>query len=98
MGLGFHRIPEKDQYIDFSFSDPGADLLVASQWSAHEFGDWNTQRLFQQLSCSAGGIKPVHGKNRLVVDCPFDKFSLFVVVCDQGDAFVSIHLIDTAHT
>ena len=39
----FQRIPEKDQEVDLIVNDHRADLLIAAQWAALQFCDFEIQ-------------------------------------------------------
>jgi hypothetical protein len=45
--MGLERVPEEDQQVERALDDPGADLLVATQWSALQRVDGNRQVLLQ---------------------------------------------------
>src|SRR3990172_8041978 len=91
MRHGLERIPEKDQEIDLVVDDPGADLLVTSQWPTLQSDDLEVKFLFQNLACGAGCKDLVMRQKIAVESSPLDQVAFLVVMCNQGDLLVMFH-------
>ena len=63
--VGLERVPEEDQQVERLLGDPGADLLVATQWSALQLVDGDRQVL--QSSNSAFSLSWATSAMRFVV-------------------------------
>jgi len=46
VGLRLERVPEKDEKVDLTVGYLGADLLIAAQRPALQFGNFKTKLLF----------------------------------------------------
>src|SRR3972149_189724 len=78
------RGPEKDEKINLAIDNRGADLLIAPQRSTLEFGNFETQFLFQYPTGCAGGIDLVVSQERSIIFGPFNQILLLIVVRNKG--------------
>jgi hypothetical protein len=90
--LHLERIPEEDQQIELTLSDHRPDLLVAAEWPALQFVDAHPQLTLEERPGGPGGIQVMLSQERTVVSRPFQEILLLVVVRDQGDPFLLLHV------
>src|SRR5262245_18822923 len=83
--LRLERIPEEDEQIDRALGDPGSDLLVAAERSAHQPGDLEPQLVLQQGPGRPGGNQVVLRQRGAVELRPAQQLDLLVVVSDECD-------------
>lgn len=87
VGLSGERIPEKDESVEFSFGNPRADLLVATQRTAEKTLYGKSEPGLKEAARGAGCIKMVAGKRARVERGPLDQIFLTMIVRDQHEMF-----------
>lgn len=92
VGLGFERVPEEDQEVDFVLGDLCADLHVSAEGAALEFVNLEPEFLLQEAAGGAGGVDLVGGEGALIELGPLQEIALHVVMGDEGDLLNAIHL------
>lgn len=93
MWLLCERVPEEDQQINFMLGYLRPNLLVASQGSALELVNLNTQLLFQYLAGGSRCKQFMLNQQRGIVSCPFQEIMFFIIVRHKGDSFFVFHNI-----
>jgi len=83
VGLWLEWIPEEDQTINSTFCDTGADLLVATQWTAVELADLEPELTLEQLASGAGRVQLVCSQEIAIEAGPLQQIAFLVVVRDQ---------------
>jgi hypothetical protein len=89
--MRLERIREKDDEIDSSLDDRGADLLIATERSAGEASDIETKLRSEDRARRAGCEEIVVQKNASVAANPVEEIVLAVIVSDQSDVLSGVH-------
>ena len=90
VGLGLHWVPEKDQDINFTFRDHGANLLIAAQRATEQASYFLVECFFNEAACGTCGVELVPFQNITIVDSPLNEVVFFMVVCNQRDALLRL--------
>src|SRR5438067_9730804 len=69
--------------MNSTLCDTGADLLVATQWTAVELADLQPELTLEQLTGSAGRVQLVFRQEIAVEAGPLQQVAFLVVVRDQ---------------
>ncbi len=85
--LRLERVPEKHQQIDPPFGDPCADLLIATERSAHGALHRQAQALIEQHPGGAGRDQLMPFQAWALALGPAQQMLLAVIMGDQRDAF-----------
>jgi hypothetical protein len=89
--MRLERIREKDDEINSSLDDRGADLLIATERSAGEASDIETELGREDRARRAGREEIVVQKNASVAANPVEEIVLAVIVSDQSDVLSGVH-------
>lgn len=90
-GWGSSGSQKKDQEVDLSIDDLGADLLIASERPAFQALDGKIELPRKQASGRARCVNLVVSEQVAVEFRPFDQVALLVVVRDKRDLLVQAH-------